>query len=139
MAIRVKDAAASAAKFVARAGAAQADYVAGVTGAGQAWQANTAGASENYAAAVTEAISRNAFATGVQRAGGGKYESRARDVGAARFPQGVRSAQGTYAEAVQPYLQVIASLTLPPRQPKGGNAARSEAVAMALRRRKLGG
>lgn len=141
MAIRVKDAATAAKKFADRGAAAGPDYAAGVQGAGSAWQQNTAAAADTFAHGVTEAIARNAFAKGVNAAGGSKYEQRASGIGAQRFGQGVRAAQGSYEQGVAPYLQTIASLTLPPRRPKGdpANFERSQAVGLALRRRKVGG
>ncbi|MCL6552924.1 MAG: hypothetical protein K6W08_07370 [Firmicutes bacterium] len=141
MPVKVKDAATAATKFAQRAAAAAPDYAAGVRGAGQDWQAAAVAAAENYAAAVTEAIGRNAFARGVQAAGAQTYEQRAATVGARRFPEGVREAQPRWQEEVQPYLQTIAGLTLPPRRPKGdpANFARVQAIGEALRRRKLAG
>jgi hypothetical protein len=140
MAIEVKDPATAAHKFTTRGAAAAGDYAAGVRGAGQKWQQAAAAAEENYEAAVQDAITRRAFSRGVQAAGGAKYEQRATTTGARRFPEGIREAGPSYQEAVAPYFQTIASLTLPPRRPKGdpANYARVQAIGEALRRRKLG-
>jgi hypothetical protein len=140
MAVRVADAAMAAKKFAQRGAAASQDYAAGVTGSGASWQSNTAGAADTYAAAVQEAIGRGAFARGVQAAGGSKYEERARTVGAQRFGPGVTAAAPEWERQTAPYLQTIASLTLPPRRPKGdpSNLARVSAVTEALRARKVG-
>ena len=141
MAIKVKDAGASAAKFVQRAGAAAADYQQGVQGAGEDWQRNTAAAADNYAAGVQEALTRGAFARGVQAAGGAKYSQKAGTVGARRFPEGVREGGAAFQAGVAPFLQTIAGLTLPPRRPKGdpANFQRVQVIGEALRRRKVGG
>ncbi len=66
---------------------------------------------------------------------------RAAEVGARRFPEGIRAAEGDWARETQPYLDTIRSITLPPRRPKGdpANLERTAAVAQALRRRKVGG
>lgn len=140
MAIRVADAAAAAKKFAQRGAAASSDYAAGVTGAGASWQQQTAAAAETYQAAVQDAINRGAFARGVQQAGGQKYEEKARTVGAQRFGPGVTAAAPEWERQTSPYLQAIASLTLPPRRPKGdpSNLARVSAVTEALRARKVG-
>jgi len=141
MAIEVKDAATSAAKFTQRGQAAASDYAAGVRGAGQKWQQQTAASEENYEAGVTAAMGRHAFSRGVQAAGGGKFEQKASTTGARRFPEGIREAGPAFQEGVQPYLQTIAAITLPPRRPKGdpANFQRVQVVGEALRRKKVGG
>jgi hypothetical protein len=141
LAIKVKDPATSAVKFATRAAAAAPDYAAGVVAAGQDWQAATTAAEPNYDAAIQDAISRKAFSRGVTAAGGAKFATNASTIGAQRFPQGVRNAQGTWQNGVAPYLQTIASVQLPPRRPKGdpANMARVQAVTDALRKKKLSG
>lgn len=141
MAIKVKDAAASAQKFVQRAQAAAPDYVKGVQGAGQAWQTNAAAANDSYVAGVTTAANAGRFAKGVNAAGGAKYEAAAAGKGAQRYPQGVAQSGPNWQAKTQPFLDTISSLTLPPRRPKGdpANFQRSQLVAEALRKRKVGG
>jgi len=141
MAIKVKDAATAATKFTQRAAAAAGDYQAGVQGAGEDWARNTAASEENYNAAVQESITRHAFARGVQAAGGAKFAQKAATTGARRFPEGVREGGPAFSAGVQPFLQTIAALTLPPRRPKGdpANFQRVQVVGEALRRRKVGG
>lgn len=141
MAIKVKDAAAAATKFVQRGQAAAADYTKGVSTSGDAWAQNTAAASDNYAAGVQEAIARNGFLKGVQKAGPGKFVSAATTKGAQRYPQGIATAGPAWQDGTAPYLQTLAGLTLPPRRPKGdpGNMARVQAVTDALRKKKVGG
>jgi hypothetical protein len=141
MAIKVKDAGTSAAKYSTRAAAAAPDYATGVAAAGQDWQTNTTQAEPNYDAAVQDAISRKAFSRGVTAAGGAKFATNASTTGAQRYPQGVRNAQGAWQSGVAPYLQTIASTSLPPRRPKGdpANMARVQAVTDALRKKKLSG
>lgn len=140
MAIKVKDAAAAAKKFVTRGQAAAGDYKDGVTGAGQDWQAKTTAAADSYAQGVQDAIGRGAFAKGVNTSGGAYYEQKAAGIGAQRFPQGIAQAGPDWQKGVEPYLQTISSLSLPPRGPKGApqNMDRAAMVAMALRRRKVG-
>lgn len=140
MALKVKDAAASAQKFVARAQAAGGDYTKGVTNAGDAWQANSAASKDSYAAGVQAAIGRDAYTKGIQKSGAAKYVSRASGVGSARYPQGVAGAGPNWQSATQPYLDTLSALSLPPKRPRGdpGNIARVAAVAAALRAKKLG-
>ena len=140
MALNVKDAASSAAKFVARAQAAGGDYTKGVQGAGDAWQSRTAAGADAYAAGVNAAITAQRFQKGVAKAGSAKYVSRAAGVGAARYPQGVGAAGPNWQQGVQPYLDTLAGLTLPPRAPRGSpnNINRVAMIADALRKKKLG-
>jgi hypothetical protein len=139
MALNVKDAQSSAAKFVARAQAAGAAYTQGVQAAGDIWQQHTAAAGEAFAAGVNAAISSGRFAKGVNRAGAAKYVSAAAGKGAQRYPQGVAAAGPAWQNGVQPYLTMMAGLSLPPRMPRGdpGNLQRVAAVANANRALKL--
>jgi len=139
MAIKVKDAAASAAKFVQRAGAAGADYKTGVENAGAAWANNTAAAQNTWVEAIQGAVANNRFQKGVTKAGPGKYTAAAGTKGAQRYPSGVASAGPAWQTGTQPFLTVISNLSLPPRRPKGdpGNIQRVSAVADALRAAKL--
>lgn len=140
MAIKVKDAAASAAKFTANAGVAQTAYVAGVTSAAPTWLANTAAAANTWSQGVQEAAQSGRFAAGINQAASLKYQARATSVGPSRYSTGVQTAGPAWQTGVTPYLQTIANLNLPPRQPKGSpaNAQRSSMVAAALRAKKVG-
>lgn len=126
-------------KWAARAAVATQDYKDGVAGAGKKWEDATVAATANQAAGVQAAIQRGAYATGVKKAGGGKWERKAQEVGAQRFAQGVNAAQGDYEAAVAPYFAVIESTKLPPRGPKGdaNNINRVIVLNKALRDKKL--
>lgn len=140
MAIRIKDTGTLAKKFVRNASAAAGDYKDGVAQSGQDWQTNTAGSGDNWAAGVQQAIGDGRFVRGVQDAGAAKFVQRATTLGAQRYPTGVGAAEGEWAKNTQPALDVLKSLNLPPRRPKGdpGNQARANAVAVALRAMKVG-
>jgi hypothetical protein len=137
--IKVRSAAASMEKFKKNAGAATDSYKTGVATAGQDWATNTAAASDVYAQATTEAIGRGAFAKGVVKAGAAKYSDRASTLGAQRFVSGINAGAGAYQVGIQPYLDTLSNLQLPPKHVKGQNQERSNAVAMALRAKKVGG
>jgi hypothetical protein len=141
MALKVKDAATAATKFVQRAQAAAPDYAKGVQGAGNQWQAHSAAASDAWGAGVQAAVANGRFAKGVTRVGGAKWEAAASGKGAQRYPQGVAAAGPAWQAATGPYLDTISSLNLPPRRPKGdpANYQRSQMVADALRKKKVGG
>ncbi len=141
MAVAVKDAAASATKYVTRAQAAGNDYTQGVANAGQAWQQATSAASDTWAAGVAQAAQNGSFKRGVNSNTANKFQTRASTVGPARFTQGVAGAKDTWAQATQPYLNVIAAQTLTPRQPKGSpaNYQRVQQIGDALRAKKQQG
>lgn len=140
MPVAVKDAASSAAKFVTNASAAAPSYATGVQGAGPKWAAATSASAPSYAAGVTAAITSGRFAGGVNSASQAKYQQRASTVGPQRYAQGVQGAANAYQTATAPYLQVIAGLNLPARQPKGSaaNIQRVTTITEALRAKKLG-
>jgi|SRR4051812_48470467 hypothetical protein len=141
MAIKIKSADAIAQKFATRGAAAGADYAAGVAAPRQDWAAATEAASNTWGAGVQQAISNGQFGKGVAKAGTAKWQRKAAGVGAQRFGPGVTAAKADYQAAVQPYLDTLANLSLPPRNPKGdpGNLQRVQVVAQALRARKLQG
>jgi hypothetical protein len=136
----VKDAATVAAKWSQRASAAGAAYTAGVNGTQKDWATDTAAAAPSWGAGVQAAVSNGSFARGVQAAGTAKWKTKAANVGAARYPQGVTAAQPYYQAGITQVLQVLSGLTLPARGPKGdpGNINRVSAVTTALRKMKTG-
>lgn len=138
MPIQIKDPASVAAKWAKRASAAGADYASGVNSPRTDQSAAAAAAAPVWAAAVSDAASRDAFRKGVTAAGTAKWQAAASTIGAQRYPQGVNAGQGNYAAKEAPYLTALANLSLPPRGVKGTNAARVQAVVDALRKVKLG-
>lgn len=139
-AIRIKDTASIAKKFATRAGQASNDYAQGVAGAGQDWQTNTLAAESNYEQGVTASIADKRFGKGVGAAGAQKYTENATKLGPQRFQTGVANAENAYARGVQPHLDAMKSLDLPPRGPKGSaqNQQRAQVVAARNRAIKLG-
>lgn len=133
-AIRIKDTASLAKKYVTRAGAAAGDYKDGVQGAGADWEANTKASEGNYEQGVQAAISRKAFGRGVSDAGGAKYTTRAVSLGSQRYGPGVAVGADDWAKNTQPYLQKLASLQLPPKGPRRSpaNQQRANMVASEL-------
>jgi hypothetical protein len=139
MAIKIKDVGTLAQKFVKRAGAAGADYAAGVMNPKRDWNANTAAAAPVWAQAVQTAAANGRFAAGVAKAGNAKWQANASGKGAQRYPQGVGGAAAAWQSGVTPYLNALATLDLPPRGVKGTNINRVSAVDDALHKIKMGG
>jgi hypothetical protein len=139
--LQVKSADAVAKKWAARAGAAGADYQSGVQNTTKDWAADTVAAATAWGAGVQTAIGNRSFEKGVNAAGTAKWKAKAAGVGAARYPQGVAAAQPFYMTGIQPVLAALASITLPPRGPKGdpGNLQRVAGVNIPLRKLKTGG
>jgi len=137
MAIRIKDTGSIARKFVQRAGVAGNDYAEGVKAAGGDWETNTKASEENYKIGVQQAAADGRFGRGVAAAGASKYVDKASTLGAQRYPTGVAAAEGAYSRGVQPHLDMMKSLDLPPRRPKGDPANQQRAAVVAAANRKL--
>lgn len=136
----VKDISRVAAKWAQNAGSASGSYAEGVQNPKTDWATATAAAQENYKIAVTKAANEGRFARGVSRAGTAKQQGNALQKGVQRYSQGVAVAQPDYSAGVEPYLNVIRNVTLPPRKPKGdpANIQRVAAIATALNAAKVG-
>lgn len=128
-----------ASKFVTRAGAAAGDYKAGVANAGGDWESSAANAEGSYEQGVQQSIADKRYGKGV-RGSGAKYQANAVNLGSARYSGGVANAKDAWARGVQPALDTLKSLNLPPRGPRRSpqNQQRSNAVAMALGALKTG-
>ena len=138
--IQVRDTASVARKYAQRAGAAGADFTAGVKATTKDWAANTASQEESYNQGVQAAIGRKAFSKGVVAAGSEKWRARTVEIGSTRYPQGVAAAEAPYAQGVGPYLDSLKGFDPGPRGPAGApqNQSRAAAVADRLHRKKTG-
>lgn len=132
--IKVKDVARSSQKWAQNTGQAGSSYADGVQNPRADWATATQSAQDNYKQAVTKAANEGRFARGVAKAGTAKQQQNALTKGVARFSQGVAVAQPEYASAMEPVLNTIAAVNLPPKKPKGdpSNIQRVTAVATAL-------
>jgi hypothetical protein len=139
MAIRVPTASAIAEKWARVTPGRQTDYQNGVSGAAQAYQDGVNSAGDAYSQGVQAAIGNGSYQKGVMNKGA-KYASKASQIGAGRWAQGVPAARSDYETGVQRPLAALASLTLPPRQAKGSpsNLQRVALVVDALRASKMG-
>jgi hypothetical protein len=135
-----KDIQTIAAKFVQRAGAASADYAAGVKAPSKDWATQAAAAEPAYKQAVVDAANRGAYGKGVNAAGTAKWQTNAVNVGATRYPGGVANAKDSFAKGFSPMLDVLNSIAYGPRGPAGSpqNLQRVQQVADALHRKKIG-
>lgn len=136
----MKSASQSAQKFVERAGAASGDYVSGAQGTSKDQAAAAIAAAPNYAAGVQAAITRGAYAKGLQASGKAGWLKGVTEKGANRFAEGVASGSGKYATNSGRYDSARNAASSLPRGPKGSeqNFARAKAVGQALRAAKVG-
>jgi len=139
MAIKLKSTDVIVRKYVARAGQAGGDYKDGVQNPRRDQGQAAIAANDTYKTAMQESLNADRFVKGVQGAGD-KWARKAAGIGAQRYPAGVQAAAPDYQNGVQPFLDVIAGVTLPPRFPRGDprNVARVQAVDEALRRKAVG-
>lgn len=117
------------------------DYAKGVESPRADWATEAAKASENWKAAITAAATRDAFKTGVVKAGTETWKKGAREKGPSRFSEGVQIAAPKYQKNWGMYRDVIEKTALPPRFPSGDprNLERVRAISTALRQAKTGG
>lgn len=136
-AIRIKDTGTIAKKFSQRAQGATSEYTAGVQAAGADWAANAKAGEDNYKQGVNEAMARGAYGKGIDAAGASKYVDNASKLGSQRYAPGVANAEGAYARGVQPHLDMMKSLDLPAKGPKGSPQNQQRAAVVAARNRAL--
>ena len=136
----MKTAQQSAQKYVDRAGAASNDYVDGAQRTGKDQAAAAIAAAPNYAAGVQAAISRGAYAKGLQQSGKAGWLRGVQEKGVNRYAEGVSSGASKYAQNSGKFDSARAAADSLPRGPKGSeqNFARAKAVGQALRKMKVG-
>lgn len=134
MAIHMPSPAAAAEKWARVTQSRQNDYQTGVQGAGQRYQEGVSGAADIYAAGVQQAINEGRYSMGVAGKAG-RYVAKASGIGPARWAQGISGSRSDYEGGVGRTFQAVASVSLPPKGPKGspGNLQRVAAVVEAER------
>lgn len=134
MPTKTKDLSRVSAKWNANTSGSTSSYAEGVANPKQDWKQATAAASETWKQGVAKAASDNRFQKGVNNSSSEKQMQAAMTKGVNRFSEGVAVAQPAYQEAMAPVLNTIASVTPPPRGPKGdpNNIKRVSAYATAL-------
>lgn len=128
----VKDPSVSAQKWSTRANGASTDYGNGVANTQKDQAALAAAAADTWAAATAHAAANGRFAKRVIAATTAKWKAGVAKLGVQRYGTGVQGATGKYTAGVTPFFQALAGLSLPARQTKGNNAARSNAVVQLL-------
>ena len=137
----IKPMAAIAEKYVRVTPQRQQDYEAGIRGTPpDKWSTNTVAAQGSWSAGVQAAAASGRFAAGIDGKGA-KWQRKALATGVARFGPGVTAARDDYSAGFQKYHDVIASVQLDPRGPRGDprNYNRSQALGNALHTARVGG
>ena len=117
-----------------------ADYKAGIEKPKGDWAAQTGAANEAWKGGVQDAISRDAFASGVADKGTAGWKADTLQKGPERWSPGIGYGTPKYTSNFGPYRDVIERTTLPPKYAKGDprNIDRVTAIASALRAAKVG-
>jgi len=136
-AIRIKDTATLATKWVRNAGNAAGDYKSGVEQAGADWETGAKNGETNFEQGVQDAIAKKRYGRGISAAGAGKYTANASKLGAVRYAPGVQNAQEAWSRGVQPALDKLKSLTLPPKGPRRSPQNQQRAAMVAIELGKL--
>jgi hypothetical protein len=135
---------AGAAKWRARASAAQQDYLQGAQRPRRNWAEATRAGVQAWIQGIQQALADGRYERGITPEAEQLWRARIEQVGAQRYSQGVQQSQERYERNFAPYRQVLESLQLPERGPKGDprNLERVRVVAEALhtaKRRLRGG
>jgi hypothetical protein len=135
----VKDLNRTAAKWTRVTAGAAGEYREGVEHPKKDWETETKAAEGRYEQALQASINDKRFGKGVSKAGTGKWQRNASELGPDRFAQGVRASADNYARGFGPYRDVIERTELPQRGPKGdpANIDRVRVLAEALHNEKL--
>ena len=107
--------------------------------AGDDWEKGAIAASGAFKAGISAANIEALFTGGIKRAGSAKYERKVKEVGVARFSQGVGAAGPDFEAGVAPFLEEISRITPTKRGPRGseGNYARVREIGVALHKKRL--
>jgi len=112
----------------------QQDYTLGIKNPRRPWEEMTIAATPAYEAGILESIADRRFQTGVARTGNEGWRRKSLEKGPIRWAQGVQLAEDDYGRGFQPYRDLIESIVLPPRGPRGSpqNLERVRIIADAL-------
>lgn len=116
------------------------DYEEGVKNPMKDWEKETSAAEENYELGIKAAMVRKAFGKGVRKVGTAFQKAQTLLKGVARWPDGVRGAEGAMEKGMESVVKTLEGVTLPKRYPTGDprNIKRVEAIQQALHKLKTG-
>lgn len=135
----IRSSASIASKWAAVTPGRSGEYESGVQQPRKDWAKQTAAASDAYKAGVTQAIAKDSFAKGVNKAGTSTWQEGSLQKGVTRWGPGVALAQEKYQNGFAPFRDAIERTTLPARGARGDprNLQRVAVIVEALRKTKL--
>lgn len=139
MAIKVKDPSTTGTKWDTNAGNATNSYTAGINSPKTSQSAAAIAAVGRWQSAVQSPAAAAAFTSHLAKAGDAAWSAGALGKGKDRYSGGIHAAKNKYTANVTPFLNAIASVTLPDKGIRGSsqNYARVQAVGDALHALKL--
>lgn len=78
-------------------------YQEGTAGKGAAWESSKARAKVNFAPAMQEALQKDAFGKGLDKAKGSDYDRGVQDKGVTNWGTGMQAGSQKYRERIQPF------------------------------------
>jgi len=97
-------------------------YQMGTEGKGSVWESSKSRAKANFIPAMQEAMAKNSYASGLDRANGSDYDSGVRNKGRANWGVGMQSAEAKYTKNIAPFTSLW-SAALPTAGGNRGSAA----------------
>jgi hypothetical protein len=139
MPIQIKDVSTLQAKYLARGSNAVPDYKAGINAPKASQSGSAIAAADRWQQSLATPDAKKRFTTNLQKAGDAGWAAGALGKGANNYPAGITRGAPKWGANVQPYLAVIASLTLPPKGIRGNasNIDRVRTVSDALHAKKV--
>ncbi len=134
MAIKVKDPSATADKWATNAGNATNSYVKGINSPKASQSAMAVAAADRWQQTLASAAAKAAFVSHLTKAGDAAWSAGALGKGKDRYAGGINAGKAKFMSNVTPFLNAIASVTLPDKGIRGSaqNYARVQAVGDAL-------
>ena len=116
------------------------DYRIGIEHPKRDWAEEAEAGKANWKAGIDAAAAKDLYAKGVNKAGSGKWKTRALEKGPGRFAEGVYIAAPDYEKGFAPFREAIAKTDIGPRFPKRDprNLERVKKIVDALVKEKLG-
>ena len=126
-------------KWKDRVAVAGGEYKAGIASPKKSWSVGAGEANQAWKDGVTQAAGRDAFASGVSKAGDTKWKSASDQLGSARYGPGVNFGAPYYTTGISSVISTIEGVSLGPKGAAGAaqNYMRSQQIGDALHAAKL--
>jgi len=114
-------------------------YEAEAPAAADTWYSEAIAAAGVYKSAVTAPNIEKLYSGGIKRVGAAKFRRKVVDVGVDRYGPGITAAKDDYSTGVEPFLALLATITIKERGPRGsaGNYEIVKQVGDPLHKKRL--